>query len=109
MFNRKFIFSKIDLKAAFHQLELDAASHPLAISRAGDRLIRYKHLSIGNLPASGELNQRLHPILANIPNTEVIQDDTVITATDITSQNTSLDRVPATLVNSRLTIPPCLP
>ena len=52
--------------------------------------MRYKRLTMGTLPASGELNQRLRPILANIPNAAAIQDDIVIAATDIASHNSSL-------------------
>ena len=106
MFNGKSIFSKLDLKTAFHQLELDTASRPLTVFRAGDRLMRYKRLTMGTLPASGELNQRLRPILANIPNAAVIQDDIVIAATDFTSHNTSLERVLAALANAGLTVSP---
>ena len=106
MFNGKSIFSKLDLKTAFHQLELDAASRPLTVFRAGDRLMRYKRLTMGTLPASGELNQRLRPILANIPNAAVIQDDIVIAATDITSHSTSLERVLPALANAGLTVSP---
>ena len=61
---------------------------------------------MGTLPASGELNQRLRPILANIPNAAVIQDDIVIAATDIASHNTSLERVLAALENAGLTVSP---
>ena len=46
---------------------------------------------MGTLPASGELNQRLRPILANIKDATVIQDDIVIAATDLPTHNTSLD------------------
>ena len=106
MFNGKSIFSKLDLKTTFHQLELDAVSRPLTVFRAGDRLMRYKRLTMGTLPASGELNQRLRPILANIPNAAVIQDDIVIAATDIASHNTSLERVLAALANVGLTVSP---
>ena len=106
MFNGKTIFSKLDLKTAFHQLEIDAASRPLTVFRAGDRLMRYKRLTMGTLPASGELNQRLRPILSNIPNAAIIQDDIVIAATDITSHNITLECVLAALANAGLTISP---
>ena len=107
MFNRKSNFSKLDLKTAFHQLELDdAASRPLTVFHAGERLMRYERLTFGNLPASGELSQRLRPILENIPNAAVIQDDIVFAAIDITSLNTSLERVLSALANARLTVSP---
>ena len=104
MFNGKSLFSKLDLKTAFHQLALDAASRPLTVFCAGDHLMRYKRLTMGTLPASSELNQRLPPILANIPNAAVIQDDIVIAAPDIASHNASLECVLATLANAGLTV-----
>jgi len=104
MFNGKSVFSKLDLKTAFHQLELDSESRPLTVFRAGDRLMHYKHLTMGTLPASGELNQRLRPILANIKDATVIQDDIVIAATDLPNHNTSLDHVLAALQSAGLTV-----
>ena len=106
MCNGKSVFSKLDLKTAFHQLELDSESRPLTVFRAGDRLMRYKRLTMGTLPASDELNQRLRPILANIKDAMVIQDDIVIAATDLPSHNTSLDHVLAALQSAGLTVSP---
>ena len=68
--------------------------------------MRCKRLTMGTLPASGELNQRLRPILANIKNATIIQDDIVIAATDLPSHNTSLDHVLAALQTSGLTVSP---
>ena len=59
---------------------------------------------MGTLPASGELNQRLCPILSNIPIAVIIQDDIVIAATNITSHNITLECVLAALANAGLTI-----
>ena len=68
--------------------------------------MRYKRLTMGTLPASGELNQRLRPILANIKDAMVIQDDIVIAATDLPNHNTSLDHVLAALQSAGLTVSP---
>ena len=106
MFNGKSVFSKLDPKTAFHHLELDSESRPLTVFRAGDRLMRYKRLTMGTLPASGELNQRLRPILANIKDATVIQEDIVIAATDLPNHNTSLDHVLAALQGAGLTVSP---
>ena len=43
--------------------------------------MQYKRLTMETLPASGEFNSRRRPIIANIPDAAVIQDDiTVVTA-----------------------------
>ena len=83
MLNGKPVFSKLDLKTALHQLELDSESRPLTVFCAGDHLMRHKRLKMGTLPASGKLDQRLCPILTNIKNGTVIQDDIVIAATGL--------------------------
>ena len=44
--------------------------------------MRYKRLTMGTLSASGEPNSWLRPIIANIPNAAVIQDDIVIATAD---------------------------
>ena len=106
MFNGKYIFSNLDLKTAFHQLDLDQESRPLAVFREGDRLMRYKRLAMGTLPASGELSQRLRPILANIPNATIIQDGIVIATKDLISHNTTLEQVLAVLAHAGLTVSP---
>ena len=106
IFNGKSVYSKLDLKTAFHQLELDQESRPLTVFRAGDRLMHYKRLAMGMLPASGELNQRLRPVLARIPNATIIQDDIVIATNDLISHNTILDLVLAALAHAGLTVNP---
>ena len=106
MFNGKSTFTKLDLKTAFHQLELSSESRPLTVFCAGDRLMRYKRLTMGTLPASGELNKRLRPILASIPNAAIIQDDIVIAAPDIESHNKALADVLEALHLAGLTVSP---
>ena len=81
MFTGKSIFRKLDLKTAFHQLELSEDSRILTVFRAGDRLMRYKRLTMGTL-LSGELNSRFRSLIANIPNAAVIQDDVVLATAD---------------------------
>ena len=61
------MFSKLDLRQAFHQLELDEESHLITVFHAGDRLMRYRRLTMGAKPASGELNKALSSIFQDIP------------------------------------------
>ena len=104
IFTGKSIFSKLDLKTAFHQLSED--SRILTLFRAGDRLMRYKRLTMGTLPASGELNSRLRPIIANIPNAAVIQDDIVIATADKETHYQTLEAVITALEKAGLTVSP---
>ena len=53
------LFSKLDLRAAFHQLKLDDESRYATVFHANGRLMHYKGLTMGNLVASGELNKAL--------------------------------------------------
>ena len=106
MFPGKSIFSKLDLKTAFHQLELSEDSRILTVFRAGDHLMRYKRLTMGTLPTSGELNSRLRPIIANIPNAAVIQDDIVVATTDKETHYQTLEVVITALEKAGLTVSP---
>ena len=106
MFTGKSIFSKLDLKTAFHQLELSGDSRILTVFHAGDCLMRYKRLTMGTLPASGELNSRLRPIIAKIPNTAVIQDDIVIATANKETHYQMLEAVMTALEKAGLTVSP---
>ena len=72
------IFSKLDFASAFHQLEIDEESRILTVFHANGRLMRYKRLTMGTAPASGELNKALRPVFHDIEDAHVIQDDLII-------------------------------
>ena len=108
MFTGKSVFSKLDLKTAFHQLELSEDSWILTVFRAGDRLMRCKRLTMGTLPASSELNFRFCPIIANIPNAAVIQDNIVIATPDKETHYQTLEAVITTLEKTGLTVSPSI-
>ena len=55
-------FSKLDFKTAYHQLELDEESRKLTVFHAGNRLMKYKRLTMGTKPAAGELTKALQPL-----------------------------------------------
>ena len=106
MFTGKSIFSKLDLKIAFHLLELSEDSRILTVFCAGDCLIWYKRLTMGTLPASGELNSWLRPIIANIPNTAVIQDNIIVATADKETHYQTLEAVITALEKAGLTVSP---
>ena len=76
------VFSKLDFKSAFHQLELEEESRNITVFHAGNRLIKYRKLSMGTKPASGELAKALTPLFQHIPGAHVIQDDVIIAGKD---------------------------
>ena len=106
LFTGKSIFSKLNLKTAFHQIELSEDSQILTVYRAGDRLMRYKRLPMGTLPASGELNSRLCLIIVNNPNAAVIQDDIVIATADKETHYQMLEAAITALEKAGLTFSP---
>ena len=72
------VFSKLDFKQAFHQLPLDEESRKLTVFHAGNRLMRYTRLTMGCMPASGELSKALRPLFAGKTGIHVIHDDVII-------------------------------
>ena len=72
------VYSKLDFRSAFHQLEIDEESRALTVFHANGRLMRYKRLTMGTSPASGELNKALRPIFQDIKDAHVIQDDLIV-------------------------------
>ena len=87
------VYSKIDLKSAFHQLELGEESREMTTFYANKRLMRYKRLTMGSTPASGELTKALNPILGDLPGVSVIHDDIIVGADDIESHDETLHEV----------------
>ena len=98
------VFSKLDLKSAFHQLELAPESRYLTVFHAGDRLMRYKRLTMGTKPASGELNKALRPLFASIPGVHIIHDDLIIASPDGQSHDAALEQVMKVLSTNGLTV-----
>ena len=106
MFTGKSIFSKLDLKTAFHQLELSEDSRILTVFRAGDCLMRYKRLTMGTLPASGELNSWLRPDHRQYSKAAVIQDDIVVATANKETHYQTLEAVITALEKAGLTVIP---
>ena len=65
-FNNKTVFSKMDFKSAFHQIEVDEESRKFLVFGAGNRLLRYKRMTMGLLPASGEFMDMVAPQFQDI-------------------------------------------
>ena len=87
------VFSKLDFRSAFHQLEIDEESRALTVFHANGRLMRYKRLTMGTAPASGELNKALRPVFQDIIDAHVIQDDLIIGGVTQEQHDKTLEQV----------------
>ncbi len=76
------VFSKLDFKSAFHQLEIEEESRYLTVFHGNGRLMRYRVLTMGCTPASGELTKALRPLFQHIKEVHVIHDDIIIATSD---------------------------
>ena len=99
-------FTKLDLKSAFHQLELDEESRILTVFHAGTRLMRYRRLTMGTAPASGELNKALAPLFQQIKHVFVIQDDLIVAGDTEKEHNETLHKVCKKIQESGMTLNP---
>ena len=99
-------FSKLDFASAFHQLEIDEESRVLTVFHANGRLMRYKRLTMGTAPASGELNKALRPIFHDIEHAHVIQDDLIIGGDSQESHDETLDTVCQRIEEINMTLNP---
>ena len=97
-------FSKLDFKSAYHQLELAPESRYLTVFHAGEKLMRYKRLTMGVMPASGELNKVLRPLFNKIPNAHVIHDDLIIATVTDEEHDKAITDVLQVIKNSGLTL-----
>ena len=99
-------FSKLDFASAFHQLEIDENSRLLTVFHANGRLMRYKRLTMGTTPASGELNKALRPIFQDIEHSHVIQDDLIIGGDTQQSHDKTLNLVCQRIEDIGMTLNP---
>ena len=100
------VFSKLDFKSAFHQLEIEEESRALTVFHAGDRLMRYKRLTMGSAPASGELNKALKPLFKDIPHVHVIHDDLIVAGRTQAEHDETLNKVCRRILESGMTLNP---
>ena len=99
-------FSKLDFKSAFHQLQISPASRYITVFHGDDRLMRYKRLTMGTKPASGELSKALTPLFSDIPSAHVIHDDVIIGTKTKEDHDLVLEKVLNKIELSGLTLNP---
>ena len=100
------VFSKMDFKSAFHQLKLDEDSRLLTVFHAGDRLMRYKRLTMGSSPASGELAKALKPIFRDLRDVHVIHDDLIIAGKTKEDHDETMAEVCKRIKEAKMTLNP---
>lgn len=100
------VFSKLDFKSAFHQLLLDEESRVLTVFHAGQRLMRYRKLTMGAKPASGELTKALIPIFANMPGVHVIHDDIIVSGESKSKHDRALQAALSKISEAGMTLNP---
>ena len=98
------IFSKLDLRSAYHQLTIDEESRQFTVFHGKGKLMRYKKLTMGNKISAGELNRALQPLIGNIQYAHVIHDDIIIGAPDQEQHDRALDAVLKALQEAGLTL-----
>ena len=98
------ILSKLDFRSAFHQLELDEDSRELTVFHAGNRLMRYTRLTMGCMPASGELSKALRPLFAGKAGNHVIHDDVIIGGSTQDEHDKNLDGACKTIKEAGMTL-----
>lgn len=72
------VFSKIDLKEAYHQLELHPDSRPITTFVTHCGLFRYKRLCFGINTAAEIAQHEVHKIIQGIEGTANVSDDIII-------------------------------
>jgi transposase InsO family protein len=72
------VFSKLDLKNAYHQLELDKASRSITTFSTHVGLRRFKRLSYGINSASEKFQQVLSHVISDIQGAMNISDDIIV-------------------------------
>ena len=72
-------FSKLDLTQAYHHMELDEATQNLLVINTHKGLFKYKRLPYGIASAPALWQRAIEQVLQNIPSTQVIIDDIIVT------------------------------
>ena len=86
------VFTKLDLKSAFHQLELDETSRHMTAFQTDTKVKRYTRLIFGANSAAEELQQALRLVLADIDGSLNIADDILIYAENDTKHDKILQK-----------------
>ena len=98
------IFSKLDLRSAFHQLELDPECRYITAFQTDTRIKRFKRLLFGVNSAPEELQHVLRALIADIDGVINIWDDLLIHAKTVSEHNEILLKVLTRFRDNGLTL-----
>lgn len=100
------VFTKIDLKAAFHQIELAPHSRHISRFRCLNRIYQYKRLFYGIHPASKIFNHILNTLLQDVPGVVNAIDDILVGGISDDNLNKTMEIVFKRLAVAGLTVNP---
>lgn len=98
------LFSRLDIKSAYHHLELSEDSRELTTFFTKRGLMRYKRLAFGVNCAPEIFQKFMEEVLIGIPGCMVMIDDIIIYGKDLAEHDQRLDIVLKRLAQYRLTI-----
>ncbi|XP_057292552.1 uncharacterized protein K02A2.6-like [Hydractinia symbiolongicarpus] len=87
------VFTKLDMRSAFHQLELSEDSRPITAFQSETGIKRYTRLIFGVNSASKEMQHVLRSLIADINGVENIADDLFIFAKSQEKHDVILNKV----------------
>lgn len=87
------LFSKLDMRSAFHQLELSRDSRYITAFQSDTKIKQFTRLIFGINSASEELQHVIRALLSDIPNVINIADDILIYAKNQGEHDEALTRV----------------
>ena len=102
--NGSTVFSKVDIRNAYHTLELEPESRSITTFSTHVGLFRYKRLNFGICSASELFSHTIQQLLQDIPGVISLSDDILVHGVDQQSHDASLTLVCQRLEDNGLTV-----
>lgn len=102
--NNSTVFSKLDIKMAYHQIELDESSREITTFMTHKDMYRYKRLNFGVNCAPELYNEVVSQVLSGLTGVKNTFDDIVVLGKDTTEHDNRLEAVLARLQEKSLTL-----
>ena len=98
------VFSKIDLKSAYHQVDLHEDSRPLTTFITHDGLYRYKRVCFGLASAPSCFQKMMSMLLGDIHGVQCFLDDIIVYGKDKAEHDKTLHAVLTKLTDYNVTL-----